>query len=272
MSNVSIFGKKWIDLVFEGKNQEYGAYQLRQESEKTTLKAFFFTLFSISFVFGIVLLFSSFGSKPNPMTPPETFDSLVVTTYNFPPDEKKVEKKTEPLKNTDPVKEIPENKPLVVAATSKVIEEIKKNVDVPNTNQTITGTNLGTGTDPNATGNNAGSTDDSAEVKPTSLVIATVLDAQPEFPGGMKKFYDFIAKNFKEFDIENVDKVTVIVSFVIEKDGAISDIRVLRNPGYGLDGEAIRVLKSLKTKWKPGILNGTTVRTLYTLPITVNIN
>ena len=63
-----------------------------------------------------------------------------------------------------------------------------------------------------------------------------------------------------------------MVSFVIEKDGSMSDIKVLRNPGYGLDKEAVRVLKSLKTKWKPGVKDGQFVRTQYTLPIKIQMN
>ena len=66
--------------------------------------------------------------------------------------------------------------------------------------------------------------------------------------------------------------MSVSVSFVIEKDGSMTDIKVLRNPGYGLDKEAIRVLKALKTKWKPGVKNGKYVRTQYTLPIKIQMN
>jgi periplasmic protein TonB len=272
MSNVSIFEKKWIDLVFEGKNQEYGAYQLRRESPRTTMRAFFFTLFSIGFISGIFMLLSSFGPKPHPV-PPEKLDSLIVTVYNFPPEELEKEKKAEPYKEAEPVEEIPENKLPVVAPTPDVVDEIERNVDKPNTNPPLTNNNAGggNGTDPNVTGSKPG-VSNGGEEKPTGPVIAAVLDAQPEFPGGMKKFYDYVGKNFKELDMENVDKVTVMVSFVIERDGGMTDIRVLRNPGYELDKEAIRVLKSLKTKWKPGILNGEPVRTQYTLPITVKIN
>ncbi len=272
MSNVSIFEKKWIDLVFEGKNQEYGAYQLRRESPRTTMRAFFFTLFSIGFVSGIFLLLSSFGPKPNPI-PPDIFDTLVIVDIIIPPTkEEKEEKKAEPFKETEPVEEIPENKPPVVAPTPDVVDEIKRNDEKPNTNPPLTNNGGGgNGTDPNITDGKPGVSNGGDE-KPTGPVIAAVLDAQPEFPGGMKKFYDYVGKNFKEFDIENVDKVTVMVSFVIERDGGMTDIRVLRNPGYELDKEAIRVLKSLKTKWKPGILNGEPVRTQYTLPITVKIN
>jgi protein TonB len=62
------------------------------------------------------------------------------------------------------------------------------------------------------------------------------------------------------------------VSFVIEKDGSMTDIQVIGNPGYGLDREAVRVLKSIKTKWSPGIINSKVVRTAFNLPIIVQIN
>ena len=63
--------------------------------------------------------------------------------------------------------------------------------------------------------------------------------------------------------------VRILVSFVIERDGDMTDINVLSQTNEALNNEAIRVLKSLKTKWSPGIKNGTAVRTQYTLPITV---
>jgi protein TonB len=59
---------------------------------------------------------------------------------------------------------------------------------------------------------------------------------------------------------------------VIEKDGSMTNIHVKRDPGYGLGKEAIRVLKSLRTKWTPGIINSKPVRTAYDLPITVQMN
>ncbi|MNT81451.1 Gram-negative bacterial tonB protein [compost metagenome] len=62
------------------------------------------------------------------------------------------------------------------------------------------------------------------------------------------------------------------MSFVIEKDGSMTDIQVKKDPGYGLGKEAVRVLKSLKTKWSPGMMQGKAVRTAYNLPITIQIN
>ena len=102
--------------------------------------------------------------------------------------------------------------------------------------------------------------------------VTRVLDKQPSFPGGMNKFYSYIAQNFKTPETEISKEVKVYVSFVIEKDGTMTDIKVPRNPGFGLDKEAIRVLTQLKIKWSPGILNGKPVRTSYNLPIVVKQN
>ncbi|MGK4566019.1 energy transducer TonB [Flavobacterium sp. 3HN19-14] len=73
-------------------------------------------------------------------------------------------------------------------------------------------------------------------------------------------------KNFRTPDEEVKGKV--IVQFVVEKDGSLTDIKVVRDLGYGTGAEAIRVLKSAP-KWKPGIQNGRAVRVLFSLPISI---
>ena len=88
----------------------------------------------------------------------------------------------------------------------------------------------------------------------------------------MGEFLNAVGKRFKTPELEELKTLKVLVFFVIEKDGTLSNIRVTRDPGYGLGKEAIRVLNSIKTKWTPGYKNGQPVRTAYNLPITVNIN
>ena len=273
MSNVSIFEKKWIDLVFEGKNKEYGAYQLRQENPKTTAKAFFFAIFSISLFSGMIMLLSSFKTKPETDSSPIIDCPIVVVDVVYPPKEKEpVEPVVESKKTEAAPVEVPENKTLVVAPTDKSNTDVATNDELKNRNQSDTGDpGTSSGNTTTSTGNGPDVSENETKA-PVGPVVAAVLDAQPEFPGGMKKFYQYISDNFEKQDIEDVESVTVVVSFVIEKDGSISDIKILRNPGYGLDREAVRVLKSLKTKWKPGILNGELVRTLYTLPVKVKTN
>lgn len=92
----------------------------------------------------------------------------------------------------------------------------------------------------------------------------------PTYPGGMNEFRKFVAKNYNLPNLEKDLKGKVLVQFVVEEDGSLSDIKTVRDLGYGTGEEAIRVLK-LSEKWKPGILDGKPVRVRYTLPIDLNI-
>jgi len=91
------------------------------------------------------------------------------------------------------------------------------------------------------------------------------IEVKPEFPGGINEFYKFVANNYNTPNVAGL-KGKVYVTYVIEKDGSLTDIKVLRDLGYGTGKEAIRVLK-LSPKWLPGQQNGKTVRCTYSLPI-----
>ncbi|RYG40450.1 MAG: hypothetical protein EOO01_27305, partial [Chitinophagaceae bacterium] len=99
------------------------------------------------------------------------------------------------------------------------------------------------------------------------------LDAQPMFPGGIEQFYKRVRTDFSlpEIEARSGQVIRVNVQFVIEKDGSITDIKALNNPGYGMDREAVRVLKNMKVKWTPGVFKGEKVRTIYVLPISVRV-
>lgn len=90
----------------------------------------------------------------------------------------------------------------------------------------------------------------------------------PTYPGGIGKFYEFIGKNIKypAAAIDNEIQGNVHVSFTVEKDGSLTDIKVERKLGYGADEEAVRVIK-LGKRWNPGIQNGRPVRVKYNIPI-----
>ncbi|MFV8332005.1 M56 family metallopeptidase [Flavobacterium sp. GSP14] len=93
------------------------------------------------------------------------------------------------------------------------------------------------------------------------------ITTKPDFPGGIMEFYKFVGINFKTPEQPNL-KGKVYITFIIEKDGSLSDIKNLRDIGYGTGEEAIRVLK-LCPKWIPGKMNGEPVRVMYSLPITI---
>lgn len=93
------------------------------------------------------------------------------------------------------------------------------------------------------------------------------LTEKPEFQGGMELFYKFVAENYRAPEKQGL-KGKVYVTFIIEKDGSISDVKSIRDIGYGTGEEAIRVL-GISPKWTPGKINDEPVRTLYSLPITI---
>ena len=93
------------------------------------------------------------------------------------------------------------------------------------------------------------------------------LEVKPEFPGGLTAFYKYVETNFVVPNEPGL-KGKIFVMFVVEKDGSLSDIKILRDIGFGTGKEAIRVMK-LSPKWNPGKQNGKAVRTLYSLPISI---
>ncbi|HRG18334.1 MAG TPA: energy transducer TonB [Flavobacterium lutivivi] len=279
MFNVSIYEKNWTDLVFEGKNQQYGAYVLRRENQRTTLISLFLGLLLFTSVIALSSFVNSLSNDNTIIIPDETPDVIHVSNWTQPVEQKKnelpnvqknqqetslIDKKV--IKDPVIVKTIdnPDN-----VATNKEV----KNISTVNTNTTgtgITGINAGGGNGTNTDVNNV--IVDNPENGDGIVNKTFELDKIPSFPNGMDKFYQYVAKNFKTPELDEGQVLTVLVSFIVEKDGSMSNIKVLRNPGYGMDKEAIRVLQSLKVKWEPGIIKGKPVRTEYSLPIKVKVN
>ena len=99
--------------------------------------------------------------------------------------------------------------------------------------------------------------------------VYSVVSEQPSFPGGMQDMMKFISEN-RKYPAEAKAKDIhgkVIVAFVVERDGSLSDVKIRRGIGYGCDEEAIRVIKSMP-KWTPGKQNGKAVRVSFMLPVT----
>ena len=97
------------------------------------------------------------------------------------------------------------------------------------------------------------------------------VDVHPEYPGGVPAFYAYVNKNFKMPDIDKDMVAKIYISFVVERDGSISSVKIIKDPGYGLGAEAVRVIRSNTEKWTPGMQNGKAVRAQYNLPIIINI-
>jgi TonB family protein len=103
--------------------------------------------------------------------------------------------------------------------------------------------------------------------------IYQIVDEMPQYPGGEKAMMEYVAKNVK-YPQEAKDKEIqgrVFVSFVIEKDGSVNEVKVLRSIGGGCDEEAVRVIKAMP-KWKPGKQEGKPVRVSYMMPINFKLS
>ena len=106
------------------------------------------------------------------------------------------------------------------------------------------------------------------KVEEVTEEIFVVVEEQPEFPGGNAAMMKFLGDNIKYPVIaqENAIQGRVITNFVVERDGSITDVQVVRGVDPSLDKEAIRVIQSMP-KWKPGKQRGSAVRVRFTLPV-----
>ena len=102
--------------------------------------------------------------------------------------------------------------------------------------------------------------------------IYTAVEVSPVFPGGDKGFIHYLIKNIRYPQLAREKNVqgSVYVQFIVEKDGSLSEIKVLRDPGEGLGAEAIRVISG-SPKWKPGLQNNVPVRVRYTVPVSFSL-
>jgi len=271
MSRVSIYETRWIDLVFENKNKEYGAYQLRRESVKSSLLALFMGLSLLASVAGISTIVRYFNPEIKPeMTIPDITDEIIHLTNVVMPETKKTilpEVRTKSIEAPIVTEQLVNP---VIAHPEEAVQEVATNIEIKNSTSPASDGSGTIGLNPT---NSSGTGIETKTPDNGNTIVSTVaLDKLPEFPGGMQKFYNYVGNNFEKPEIDGLNTMKVNVSFVIEKDGSMTDIQVRKDPGYGLGKEAIRVLKSLRTKWTPGMINSKPVRTSYNLPITVQMN
>ena len=263
---LDILKNQWLDIVFEGRNKLYGAYELRKSNRKTSMKALIMGAIVFSLAVSAPLIASLL---PSGSDDDENLD-VKITAVKLPP-KKQEEKKPDlpppppPKPKVDQVKFV---KP-VVAKADEVVEEIAEVKDLVDKNigkVSIKGNPDAELTVDQPTGTGTGTV--AAVVEEDNTVYNTAgIEVKPEYPGGIEKFYAFVQKNYQMPDEEGL-KGKVYVTFVVEKDGSLTDIKVLRDIGYGTGKEAIRVLKSTP-KWNPGEQNGKKVRCTYSLPISL---
>ena len=276
MAKVDLIDNSWVDLVFEGKNQEYGAYVLRKETGKRNVKALIWVLIGIAIIFGIVLLN---GVVQNAMKQNQSIDADVELSKLAQKKEAKVERK-EPIKVEMEQKVVEKVKSSVKFTAPEIKkddevkpeDEIKSQDDLSKTNTAI-GTFDVKGND-EAEGEVLKAKEVVVDEKPKEeeTKVFDVVEQMPQFPGGPNALFEYLSKNIKYPVVaeENGIQGRVIVTFVVERDGSITDVKVVKSVDPSLDKEAQRVVKSMP-KWIPGKQNGSPVRVKYTVPVTFKL-
>ncbi len=273
MSKIDLINDSWVDLVFESKNKEYGAYRLRKDTGKRNLKSL---LIVIGIIVGIILFGIVKGVVENAMPKKVAIETDVELSQLAQKKEAKVERK-------EPVKVEIEQKVVekVKSSVKFTAPEIKKDEEVApedelKSQDDLAKTNIAIGSF-----DVKGNDEAEGEVLKAKEVIAEekveeqvfdVVEQMPQFPGGDAALFEYLSKNIKYPAVaeENGVQGRVIVKFVVEKDGSIAKVQVVRSVDPSLDKEAVRVIKSMP-RWQPGKQNGKSVSVNYTVPVTFRL-
>ena len=247
------------DLVFEGRNKSYGAYFLRQKYGRHIMLALL-----LAAIF-YILAFSSpyIISMLTPAGAPIAKKVVKVSELSAPPP---IDKNVPPPppKLPPPPKRVVFTPPVI-----KPDEEVKQE-DVPPPQDEAPKVDPGPTADANTDYNFDAAPAVVEEVKPQ---IFTYVEQMPEFPGGLTELTKFLSKNLRYPPAarENGIEGRVVLQFVVDESGKISDIQVLRDIGGGTAEEAQRVVKMMPP-WKPGKQNGNPVKVYYKLPVTFKLS
>jgi protein TonB len=261
------------EIVFEGKNKEYGAYFLRKNYAKYLTRS---SLIGIAIFSGAILAawgFNKFGGKED-----ESLQTVEIDLSKLKEEKKEDEKKPD----VPPPPPPPEQKPPEVAQIKFLppepkadedvkeedpppkVEEVEKAVISNVTKEGVESDEIAAPPPPADEG-----VGKPAEVEqPKEEEVFTTVEQQPEFPGGQRELLKYIAQNIKYPSAAQRANVSgkVYVKFVVERDGGIGEVNILKGIGFGCDEETHRVIKSLP-KFAPGKQNGRNVRVWYTLPV-----
>jgi protein TonB len=271
--DIQFNSQEWSDLLFEDKNKSYGAYQIRLDSSKRHVMAFIFTIIGAVVIAVIPAIYSTVKAaieQQAGLNESATLADLKTVEQKVP--EENIERQLDappppPLRST-----IQFTAPNIVDASEITEEnEMKSQDDLAASHEQISVATV-QGTDDI-------SGIDIADLERNQIVAEAVVEEvfvsveqNPEFPGGIQELYKYIGSHivYPSIARENGLEGKTTVRFVVEKDGSVTDVTVLRGFDKACDAEAVKVVKSLP-KFQPGRQNGRSVRVYYTIPISFKL-
>lgn len=261
---------QWLEILFEGKNKRYGAYQLRDDSSNRHIKSLIVVI-----VLGLAAIFLP-DIIENMILSKKTVaqdEAFAQTEFNTTQEQKKPEQQQEEMVIPQETRELAKS---IMVTEAKIVdsEEIReqnlaqandvlKDIDAVIATKTVeNGVTDGSGFNP----------DDYKQVVETTTpeeeTVYTWVQVKPSFPGGEEARLKWLKENLEYPQQAVADEIQglVQVGFVVEKDGSITNVKVVQSAHSTLDREAVRLVKAMP-KWIPGKQNGNTVRAYFTQPI-----
>ena len=278
MSQIDLIDNRWSDIMFENRNKEYGAYVLRRQTTARNIKS----IIAVLIIFALVMVYMVAKNAYDDYQKAHMAQTQVteLTALQEQKKEAKVERKE--IVKQEKVEQVVEKVKSSIKFTAPVIkkddevrpeDEMKSQDEIMNSKVAVGFANV--------IGN-----DESGEVLKAKEVLVTepvkpkeeenkvfeVVEQMPSFPGGMAALMAYLQKSIKYPPVaeENGIQGRVVCTFVVERDGSVTDVRVAKSVDPSLDKEAVRVVSAMP-KWIPGKQNGQSVRVKYTLPVTFRL-
>jgi len=276
MSRIDLISNDWVDLVFEGRNQGYGAYKLRRGTTKRNIIAMIAVIVLVLFCLIFLMVKNVIDEQRARVAVTQVTE---LSALKQPKKKAEVKQKKIEIKQPEKVVERVKSSIKFTAPVIKKDNEVKPEEELKTQDELMnTKTAIGTfdvkGND-DVNGEVLKAKEQITQPEPPKVEenkIFEVVEQMPAYPGGQEALLKYLRDNihYPTVAAENGVQGRVVVGFVVEKDGSISDVNIMKGQDPSLDREAMRVVKSMP-KWIPGKQNGSSVRVKYQVPVTFRL-
>ena len=272
MAKIDLISRDWTEMVFEGRNKEYGAYRLRKNAGKRNLYSLITIFIAALAIWGGISLVKFVESRTKSVAQTSVAE---LSALNQP--KKKAEVKQQKKVKLEQPEKVVERVKSSVKFTAPVIkkddevkpeDELKTQDELMSTKTAIGALDVKGNDDANGEVLKIKEAVAQPEPKPEVEKVFDVVEQMPSVPGGPSALMEWLSNNVKYPVVaqENGVQGRVVVSFVVERDGSITDVKVVRGVDPSLDREASRVVRAMP-RWIPGKQNGSAVRVKYNVPV-----
>ena len=272
MAKIDLISRDWTEMVFEGRNKEYGAYRLRKNAGKRNLYSLITIFIAALAIWGGISLVKFVESRTKSVAQTSVAQ---LSALNQP--KKKAEVKQQKKVKLEQPEKVVERVKSSVKFTAPVIkkddevkpeDELKTQDELMSTKTAIGALDVKGNDDASGEVLKLKEAVAQPEPKPEVEKVFDVVEQMPSFPGGPSALMEWLSNNVKYPVVaqENGVQGRVVVSFVVERDGSITDVKVVRGVDPSLDKEASRVVRAMP-RWIPGKQNGSAVRVKYNVPV-----